>query len=153
MRISDGCDPNAHKLIKRFSHDFSQPTSLGHVIEAKPYRLDSTQRVIQSQRSNTATPKLVLATYRPSLWEFRDDIRTSKPSHNISQLKRLMIMRVKMSRVIPKQRCSISCSRQHYANALLCLEGLEMIKSWRPLSSIGWRRMSNINPQSSPESR
>lgn len=49
MRITDGYDPNTHKLMKKSSYDFIQPTSLGHVIEAKPYRLDSTKKVIQSQ--------------------------------------------------------------------------------------------------------
>jgi len=64
MRISDGCDPNAHNLMKRSSHDFSQPTSW-HAIETKPYRLDSTQRVIQSQGGNVATPKVGLSYVPP----------------------------------------------------------------------------------------
>jgi len=37
MCISDGFDANAHKLMKRSSYDFNQPTSLGHVIKGKPY--------------------------------------------------------------------------------------------------------------------
>jgi len=65
MRIGDGCDPNAHKLMKRSNHDFSQPTSLGHVIEAKSYRLNRSQRVIQSQGGNTATPKICLSYVPP----------------------------------------------------------------------------------------
>jgi len=48
--------------------------------------------------------KLVLATYLPNLWGFRDDVRKSRPSHNMSQLKKLMLMRVKMSRPTPKRR-------------------------------------------------
>ena len=44
---------------------FSQPTSLGHVIEAKPYRPDSTQSVIKSQGGNTATPKVGLSYVPP----------------------------------------------------------------------------------------
>jgi len=65
MRIRDGCDPNAHKLMKRSSHNFIQPTSLGHVIKAKPYRLDSAQRVIQSQGGNAAMPKVGLSYIQP----------------------------------------------------------------------------------------
>jgi len=49
MRTSDRFDPNAYELMKKFGYEFSQPTSLGLVIEAKPYGLNNTQRVIQSQ--------------------------------------------------------------------------------------------------------
>ena len=48
MHTSDGFNPNAFKLMKLSGYDFSQPMSLGHVIEVKPYGLNSTQRVIQS---------------------------------------------------------------------------------------------------------
>jgi len=65
MRINDGCDPNSHKLIKRSSHDFSQPTSLGHLIKAKPYKFDGAQRVIQGQGGNAATPKVGLSYVPP----------------------------------------------------------------------------------------
>ena len=67
MAISGGCYPNAHKLMKRSSYDFSQSTSLGHVIEAKPYGLNSMQRVIQSQGGNVATPKVGLSYVPPQL--------------------------------------------------------------------------------------
>jgi len=63
MRINDECDPTAHKLMKRSSHDFNQPISLGHVIKGKLYRLDSAQRVKQSQGATLQCLKLVLVTY------------------------------------------------------------------------------------------
>ena len=65
MRISDGFGPNAHKLMKKPNYDFIQPTSLRHVIKAKPYRLDSMQRVIQSQGGNPATLKVGLSYIPP----------------------------------------------------------------------------------------
>ena len=64
MHINDGFDLNAHKLMKRPNYDSSQPTSLGHVIEAKPYGLNNLQRVIQSQGGNDVTPKVGLG-YSP----------------------------------------------------------------------------------------
>jgi len=36
---SDEFNLNAYKLTKKFDYDFSKPTSLGHVVEAKPYEL------------------------------------------------------------------------------------------------------------------
>ena len=63
IRISDGCDPSAHTLVKRSNPDFSQPTAL-RLIEAKPYILDIVQRFIQSEGGNAATPKVGLS-YTP----------------------------------------------------------------------------------------
>jgi len=60
MCISDGFDPNAHKLMKRSSYDFSQPTSLGHVIEVKPHGLNNTQRILQSRGGSVTTLKVSL---------------------------------------------------------------------------------------------
>ena len=65
MHISNGFDPNTNKLMKRSSYNFSEPTSLGHVIEVKPYGLNSTQRIIQSQGANVATPKVGLGYIQP----------------------------------------------------------------------------------------
>ena len=109
-----------------------------------------------SYKVKGATPqclKLALATYHSSLWGFRDDVRTTKRSRNISQLKRLMIIRVKMPRATPKRWRLTGCSHQRRTNTLPCLEGLERVKSRSLQSSIGWRRMSNLNPRSSPELR
>jgi len=47
MRTSNVFDPNAYKLMKRSGYDYSKPTSLEHVIDSKPYRLNNTQKVVQ----------------------------------------------------------------------------------------------------------
>jgi len=46
-RTSDGFDLNAYKLLKRSCYDFKKPPLLGSVIEARPYELDDTQKMIQ----------------------------------------------------------------------------------------------------------
>ena len=43
VHVSDGFDPNA-LLMKKSGSDFNIPSSLGHVIEAKPYRLNDTKK-------------------------------------------------------------------------------------------------------------
>ena len=49
VRTNDGFDPNAYKLMKKYGYDFDKPISLGHVIEAKPYGINETQKKIQEQ--------------------------------------------------------------------------------------------------------
>jgi len=49
VRISDVFELNIYKLMMRSDYDFSEPTSLGHVIEAKPYRLNNTRKIIKGQ--------------------------------------------------------------------------------------------------------
>jgi len=63
-RASDGFDPNAYKLIKRFDYDFSKPPLLRSVIEARPYGND-TQKMIQQQGGGVVTPRIGLG-YVPS---------------------------------------------------------------------------------------
>jgi len=65
VRTSDGFDPNAYKLMKKSGYDFSQPTPLGHVIEVKPHKLNSTQRASQSQGSSVTMPKVDLGYIQP----------------------------------------------------------------------------------------
>jgi len=48
-RISDGFDLNAYKLMKKSGFDFSIPPLLGSVIEARPYGLNDTQKMIQNR--------------------------------------------------------------------------------------------------------
>jgi len=60
MRMSDGFDATAYKLMKRSSYDLIRPTSLGHFIKAKPYGLNSIQEIIQNQGARITTPKVGL---------------------------------------------------------------------------------------------
>jgi len=48
-QTSDGFDPNAYKLMKRSGYDFRKPPLLGSVIEARPYGLNETQKMIQNR--------------------------------------------------------------------------------------------------------
>jgi len=41
MHTSDGFDLFAYKLMKMSGYDFSKPTSLAYVIDAKPYGLNN----------------------------------------------------------------------------------------------------------------
>jgi len=54
--ISDGFDPNAYKLVKRSDYNFSKPQLLGSVIEARPYGIYDTQKMIQKQGGRVVTP-------------------------------------------------------------------------------------------------
>jgi len=54
-----------YKLTKKFDYDFNKPTSLGYVIEAKPYRLNDTQNMIHIQGGRVTSPKISLE-YIPS---------------------------------------------------------------------------------------
>jgi len=47
VHTSDGFDSNAYKLMNKFGYEFSKPPPLGNVIEARPYELNSTQKMIQ----------------------------------------------------------------------------------------------------------
>ena len=64
-RTSDGFDPNVYRLMKRSTDDFSKPPLLGSVIEAKPYGLNDTKRMIQKQGGRVMTPRIGLS-YAPS---------------------------------------------------------------------------------------
>jgi len=55
---SDGFDPNAYKLMKRFGNDFRKPPLLGSVIKARPYGLNDTQKMIQKQGGGVVTPRI-----------------------------------------------------------------------------------------------
>jgi len=153
MRISDGCDPNAHKLMKRSNHDFSQPTYLGHVIEAKSYKLDSTQRVIQSQGGIAAMLKVGLSYVLPYPMRISGWRKEKQALVQYITVKEIDDNEGKNAKTNPKTTMFDRLQPSTSSNALLCLQGLEMVKSWCPLPSIGWRRMSNLNPRSSPESR
>ena len=39
---SDGFNPNAYMLMRRSGYDFSKPSLMGSVIEARPYGLNDT---------------------------------------------------------------------------------------------------------------
>ena len=45
----DGFDPNAYKLMKKSGYDFKKPASLGHIVKAKPYGINETQKKIQEK--------------------------------------------------------------------------------------------------------
>ena len=47
VRISDGFDPSAYKLMKKYNYDFSKPPPLGNVSEVSPYGLNDTQKRMQ----------------------------------------------------------------------------------------------------------
>ena len=47
VRTSYGFNLNVYKLKKKSYYDFSKPSPLGNVIEAKPYGLNDTQQMIQ----------------------------------------------------------------------------------------------------------
>ena len=51
MSISDGFDPNVYKLMKKLGYDFNKPAPLGNVIEARPYGLNGTLKMIQSVKT------------------------------------------------------------------------------------------------------
>jgi len=63
--ISDVFDLNAYKLMKRPGYDFSKPPLLGNVIDARPYGLNDTQKMIQKQGGGVVTPRIGLG-YVPS---------------------------------------------------------------------------------------
>ena len=44
---SDRFHLNAYKLRRRSGYDFSKPPLLGSIVEARPYGLNDTQKVIQ----------------------------------------------------------------------------------------------------------
>jgi len=57
VHISDGFYPNAYRPTNDLGYDFSKPTSLWHVIGAKPYRLNHTHMMIHNQGGKDALPK------------------------------------------------------------------------------------------------
>jgi len=59
-RTSDGFDPNAYKLMKRFGYNFSKWPLLGNAIEARPYGLNNTHKMIQKQGGGVVTPRISL---------------------------------------------------------------------------------------------
>jgi len=58
--ISDGFHPNVYKIMEKSSYDFRKLASLGHIIKAKPYGLNDTQKMIQSQGGGVFTPRIGL---------------------------------------------------------------------------------------------
>jgi len=44
---SYGFDSNTYKLMEESGYDFNKPPSSRHVIDAKPYRLNDTQKMVQ----------------------------------------------------------------------------------------------------------
>jgi len=57
---SDGFDQNAFKLMKRSGYDFGKPPVLGIVVEARPYGLNDTQKMIRKQGGGVITPRIGL---------------------------------------------------------------------------------------------
>jgi len=64
-RTSDVFYLNAYKMMKRSSYDFNKPPLLGCIIEARPYRLNNTQNMIQKQGGRFVTQGIGLS-YVPS---------------------------------------------------------------------------------------
>jgi len=62
---SDGFDPNGHKLIKNSSYNFKKPPPLGNIIEARPYRLNDIEKMIQRQGGSVEILRIRLG-YIPS---------------------------------------------------------------------------------------
>jgi len=58
VRTEDGFDPNAYKLLKKSGYDFHKPVPLGCPIEARPYGINGTQKMIQEQGGVVAVPKV-----------------------------------------------------------------------------------------------
>jgi len=58
VRIDDGFDPNTYKLMKKSGYDFNKPVSLRHVMEAKLYSINKTQKKIQEQGVVVTVPKV-----------------------------------------------------------------------------------------------
>jgi len=56
--ISDGFDLNAYKLMKRSDYDFSKPPLLESLIEARPYGLNDTQKMLKEQGGEIVTPRI-----------------------------------------------------------------------------------------------
>ena len=48
VRTSDGFDLNTYKLMENSDYDFNKPPALGDVVEAQPYGLNNTQKIIQT---------------------------------------------------------------------------------------------------------
>jgi len=46
VHTRDGFDLNAYKLMKKLEYDFSKPSSLGRVIDAKPYGPNDAQKMV-----------------------------------------------------------------------------------------------------------
>ena len=55
----DGFDSRMYKLMKKSSYAFSKPMHSGCMIEARPYNLNDTQKMIQKQGQVTV-PKIGL---------------------------------------------------------------------------------------------
>jgi len=67
VRIEDGFDPNAYKLLKKSSYDFNRPVPLRCVIETKPYGINETQKRIQEQVGVVVVPNVGLGYAPPQL--------------------------------------------------------------------------------------
>ena len=65
VRTDDGFNPNAYKLMKKSGYESDNPISLGHVIEAKPYGINETQKKIQEQGGIVVVPKVGLGYVAP----------------------------------------------------------------------------------------
>ena len=46
MRISNGFDPKASKLMEESGYDFSKSPSQGHIIDAKPYGPNEVHKIV-----------------------------------------------------------------------------------------------------------
>jgi len=105
---------------------------LGHEIEAKPYRLDSTQKVKQRQGGNAATLKVGLSYVSHQPVRISRRRKDKQTLCNTSQLKRLMIVKVKIPRPTPKRWCSTGCSRQRCAQRSSVFRSIENGKIQKP---------------------
>ena len=60
MYIRNGFDQNAYKQLKKSGYAFSTLASLGCVNKEKPYGLNDTQKIVESQEGGVATPRISL---------------------------------------------------------------------------------------------
>jgi len=67
VRISDGFDLDAYKLMEESGYDLSKPPFSGHAIDAKPYEPNDTKKMVQKQGDGVVTARIGLG-YMPSQW-------------------------------------------------------------------------------------
>jgi len=84
VNTSNRFDPNAYKLMKKSSYDFSKPPPLGNFIEARPYGLSDTQKMIQRQGARAAKPIIGLGNTPSQMVKIWDDRKRNSHSHNTS---------------------------------------------------------------------
>jgi len=53
VNTSDGFNLDAYKLMEELGYDFSKPPSVGHAIDAKPYKSNDAQKMVQKRNFDT----------------------------------------------------------------------------------------------------